>query len=170
MSEQQIEINLAPQILEAYLESNRLATEAKGRASEAVTKAVECGHLLNQQKESLKHGGWLNWLDDNVPQISEWTARRYMALAKRAHVPDLNDAATVRQAYLATGIIPTPAGKEPAAPDPNKPWVKFTRHLDGFRLWFNTRIEEDPLDTWPEDSRRVLKNELKWFVQLYKQL
>jgi hypothetical protein len=39
-------------------------------------------------------------------------------------------------------------------PDPNKPWVKFTRYLDGFRLWFNRRTEEDPLNTWPEDSRR----------------
>lgn len=170
MSDQQIEINLASQILEAFRESNRLADEAKGYASEAVAKAIECGQLLLQQKAALKHGGWLDWLDTNLSEINERTARRYMALAKRTHVTDLNDASTVRQAYLATGIIPTAPEKESTPPDPNKPWVRFTRFLDGFRLWFNKRIDSDPLDNWPTESRRVLKNELRWFAELYERL
>jgi hypothetical protein len=165
-----LQINLAPQIRAAFNESNRLATEAKGIASEAVAKAIECGQLLIQQKESLGHGSWLDWLTANIPEITDRTARRYMALAKRTHVSDLNDTATVRQAYLATGIIPAPEEKPATSPDPNKPWVRFTRFLDGFRLWFNKRIDDDPLATWPEDSRRVLKNELKWFAELYARL
>ncbi len=170
MSDQQLQLHLATQILEAYRESNRLAEEAKGVASGAVAKALECGQLLLRQKESLGHGSWLEWLDANVPEMTEWTARRYMALAKRAHVPDLKDAATVRQAYLATGIIPSDPVKEPGPPDPNKPWVKFIKPLDAFRLWYQKRIEQGGIDTWPEDSRRILKNELRWIVQLYKRL
>lgn len=169
MSEE-IQINLTEQIREAFQDANRLATNARGVASEAVAKAIHCGQLLLQQKESLGHGSWLQWLDANVPEISEWTARRYMALAKRAHVSDLNDTATVRQAYLATGILPSPAATEAGPPDPNKPWVRYVRFLDGFRLWFNRRVDTDPLDTWPENARRVLKNELRWFAELYERL
>lgn len=169
MSEQ-LQINLTEQIRQAFAEANRLAGDARTVASEAIAKALECGRLLIQQKESLGHGSWLDWLDANVPEISRWTARRYMSLAKGAHVPHLNDAASVRQAYLAAGIIPQPEEKAPAPPDPNKPWVKFTRYLDGFRLWFNRRVDEDPLDSWPEDARRVLKNELRWFAELYTKL
>jgi len=169
MSEQ-LQINLASQIREAYQNANRLATDARAVASDAIAKALECGQLLIQQKESLGHGSWLEWLDANVPEITDRTARRYMALAKRTHVSVLNDTATVRQAYLATGIIPSPEEKAPAPPDPNKPWVRFTRFLDGFRLWFNKRVDDDPLDSWPEDSRRILKNELRWFAELYARL
>ena len=169
MSEE-LQINLTEQIREAFRDANRLATDARAVASEAVAKAIQCGQLLLQQKESLGHGSWLEWLDANLPEITDRTARRYMALAKRTHVSDLNDTATVRQAYLATGIIPEPEEKTPTPPDPNKPWVRFTRFLDGFRLWFNKRVEDDPLDSWPEDSRRVLKNELRWFADLYERL
>jgi len=169
MSEE-LKINLAEQIREAFRDANRLATDARAVASDAVAKAIQCGQLLLQQKESLGHGSWLEWLDTNVPEISEWTARRYMALAKRAHVPDLNDAATVRQAYIATGILPSPAEPEAGPPDPNKPWVRYVRFIDGFRLWFNKRMDENPLDTWPEDARRVLKNDIRWIAELYGRL
>lgn len=169
MSEQ-LQINLASQIREAYQNANRLATDARAVASEAIAKALECGQLLIQQKESLGHGSWLEWLDSNLPEISDRTARKYMSLAKRNHGSDLTDAASLRQAYLATGIIPSPEEKNPTPPDPNKPWVRFTRFLDGFRLWFNKRVDDDPLDSWPEDSRRVLKNELRWFAELYERL
>lgn len=169
MSEE-IQINLAEQIRQTFVEANRLAGDARAVAYDAIAKALECGRLLIQQKESLGHGSWLDWLDSNVPEISDRTARKYMALAKRNHGSDLNDTASLRQAYLATGIIPEPNEKPVATPDPNKPWVKFTRYLDGFRLWFNRRMDEDPLDSWPEDSRRVLKNELRWFAELYARL
>lgn len=175
MSDEQIQLNLAPAILETYRDATRLADEARGVASAAVAKAIECGQLLIRQKETLGHGSWLDWLDANVPEISRWTARRYMALAKGAesngaHVPHLADATSVRQAYIATGIIPTNPEKEPLPPDPNAPWVRYVRFIDGFRLWFNRRMEEDPLETWPENSRRVLKNDLRWIAELYARL
>jgi hypothetical protein len=187
MSEK-IQMNLASQILDAYREANQLAEQTKNYASQAIAKAIECGTLLTRQKESLGLGSWLEWLNIHLPEISDSTARRYMRLAKTAkalpnssqtpenqspdqsHVTDLFNAATLRQAYIAAGILPMPENKGDMSPDPNKPWVRFTRYLDGFRLWFNKRMDEDPLDTWPENSRRVLKNELKWFAELYERL
>jgi len=166
----ELQINLAEQIRTVFQEANKLAENARGTASDAITKALECGQLLIQQKESLGHGSWLEWLDANLPEMTDRTARKYMALAKRNHGSDLTDAATLRKAYLAAGIIPSPAEKAPRPIDPNKPWVRFTKLLDAFRLWFNKRIDDDPLETWPDDSRRILKNELKWFAELYQRL
>lgn len=167
---QELQINLAEQIRKAFRDANRIAADARTVASEAVAKAIQCGQLLLEQKAALGHGSWLEWLDANVPEIGDRTARKYMALAKRNYDSDLTDSASLRQAYLATGIIPAPEEKAPSPPDPNKPWVRFTRYLDGFRLWFNRRVEDDPLESWPEDSRRVLKNELRWFADLYEHL
>ena len=171
MTTEQLELNLAPQIIEAFKICNGLATEAKEYASEAVAKAVECGQLLLRQKESLVHGGWLNWLDNNVPEMSDRTAQRYMALAKKtSHVSFLDDASTMRQAYIATGILPKPVEKEVGPPDPNAPWVKFIRPLEAFRLWYQRRIKQGDIDTWDVNGRRVLKNELKWIADLYERL
>ena len=185
---EQININLASQIRQTYVEANALAEKAKGYASEAVAKAIECGQLLLQQKQALGHGSWLEWVSENLVDISYETLARYMRVAKAVRnaqlpssagegggsklspVTNLENAQTLKHAYIALGILPSPASKGDEPPDPNKPWVRFTRYLDGFRLWFNKRMDEDPLDTWPEDSRRVLKNELKWFAELYGRL
>lgn len=166
----EIVVNLAEQINLAFEQSVALASQAKDQAATAVTKAFECGQLLLQQKAALKHGGWIEWLDANCPQIGERTARKYMSLAKRNHGSDLNDAATLRQAYLACGIIqetPKPAAKEPS---PETPWVKFVKPLDAFRLWFNTRVEQSPMEEWGEDALRVLSKELQWFVNLHAEI
>ena len=179
----QIQINLSEQILQVHAEATTIAEKAKGFASEAIAKAIECGQLLIQQKAALGHGSWIDWIAKNLKGMSRMTVSKYMRLAKSVEaLPDTKnggsnvnhglhslDAPTLRQAYIAAGILPQPETKQ-EAPDPNKPWVRFTRFLDGFRLWFNKRIDDDPLATWPEDSRRVLKNELKWFAELYARL
>lgn len=178
----QLELNLASQIRETYTESIRLAQEAKNYVSDAVVKAVECGRLLIQQKEGLQHGGWLDWVHDNLSDISYETLARYMRVAKSinelqgkeangdlSHVTNLENPSSLRQAYIALGILPQPKPKD-ETPDPQKPWVKYVKFLDGFRLWFNKRVDQSPLDDWPDDARRVLKNELKWFAELYETL
>ncbi len=182
---EQLELNLAPQIRDAYNESVHLAVDAKERASLAVTKAIECGQLLLQQKQSLGHGSWLEWVDQNLQGISYETLARYMRVAKAASqqltapaadansnlspVTNLENAPTLKQAYIALGILPMPVEKS-NKPDPNKGWVKYVRFIDGFRLWFNKRMEDDPLDTWPENARRILKNDLRWIAELYQRL
>lgn len=165
----EIVVNLAEQINRSFEESVALATQAKDQATTAINKALECGQLLLQQKAALKHGGWLEWLDANCPQLNERIARRYMALAKRTHESDLNDATTLRQAYLACGIIHEKP-KTPNKPNPETPWVKFVKPLDAFRLWFNTRSEQSPMEEWGEDALRVLSNELQWFVNLHAEI
>lgn len=169
--------NLASRINETYAEAAALAADAKDKTVAAVEKALECGRLMLQQKEALQkctgkdRCGWIDWLSANCPQIGEATARRYMALAKRSHViAYLEDCSTLRQAYLATGILKPSPKAEPTAPTAQTPWVRYTKPLDSFRLWYNSRVENEPMDRWDEDLLRLLGKELQWFVNLYNEI
>ena len=94
-----------------------------------------------------------------------------MALAKRSHVSGyLEDCSTLRQAYLATGIIKDDPKPEASAPSAETPWVRYTKPLDAFRHWYNSRVEDEPMDRWDEDMLRILGKELQWFVNLYTEI
>jgi hypothetical protein len=162
-------LNLAPEINAAFSEASATAATATLNARQAVARALECGRLLNLQKDALPHGAWQDWLAAHCPVISAPTARRYMRLAKQSHEGVLENAAGLRQAYLATGVLPesTRTRREPNANDPT---VSFVRGLDHFRRWFHQRTDELPLDRWTPEARRLLRNELTWFKKLHDRL
>lgn len=178
---EQLELNYAPQILFAHTEAARLADFAKDYAAQAVTRAVECGGLLLEQKAKVANGSWADWLARHLPDVPPETLARYMRAAKLSllvsqpvgsddttpvALPDAQN----KQALIALGIIPSPENKRSSLLDPQRGWVRYTRFLDGFRKWFNKRIEDEPLDTWDEQPRRLLKNELRWIAELYQRL
>ncbi len=165
-----LSIDLSASINAAFAAARTAADSATNEARHAITAAVQCGDLLTRQKASVPHGTWLDWLATHCPDISTETARRYMRLANRSQVTDLTDAASLRQAYLATGILPSPPAPEPSLPDAETPVITFTRGLDQFRRWYHRRTDELPLAKWTPEARRLLRNELAWFVKLHADL
>jgi hypothetical protein len=63
-------------------EIERADSKFRRSAEQAATAAVEAGNKLIEAKELIPHGGWAQWLADNVPAMSERTARRYMQTAR----------------------------------------------------------------------------------------
>lgn len=165
-----LSIDLSASINAAFATARTAADCATNEARAAITAAVQCGDLLTRQKASVPHGTWLDWLAAHCPDISAETARRYMRLSKRSQVTDLTDATSLRQAYLATGVLPEPPPRDNDNPDANAPVVTFTRGLDQFRRWFHRRTEEKPLAKWTPEARRLLRNELSWFKKLHDDL
>ena len=53
-------------------------------AETAVQRALYCGCLLLREKEEGKHGNFLAWIEENLPEISIRTAQRWMECAQRA--------------------------------------------------------------------------------------
>lgn len=163
-----LHVDLSAEINAAFHEARTTAAAATSSARQAVTRALECGRLLNLQKQSLPHGQWQPWLIRNCPEISVVTARRYKRLAKRSHDHSLETASGLRQAYLATGVLPeSPRERTRNAHDPT---VSFIRGLDQFRRWYHQRTDELPLEQWTPEARRLLRNELAWFKKLHDQL
>ncbi len=60
----------------------KAAREANEQARNAVGKAIYCGQLLNEIKDAIDHGDFLDAVEQNVPEISRVTAWRWMSAAR----------------------------------------------------------------------------------------
>jgi len=60
-------------------EITQLHNEIGGYLKMSLEKAIRIGELLVEQKNSLKHGGFISWVKDNLP-FTDRTARNYMGL------------------------------------------------------------------------------------------
>lgn len=165
-----LSIDLALAINAAFATAQTLAGSAREKAQHSIVAAIDCGRLLERQKGSLPHGAWTDWLAENCPEISVRTAQRYIRLSKTTHVSFFNDAHSLRQAYLATGVLPEPAPREAVQPDANTPVIQFTKGLDQFRRWYHRRTDDTPVAKWTPEARRLLRQELTWFKNLYDDL
>lgn len=96
---------LAKRIKDHYQSADRLVATAKEKANEAITEVLLCGKALSEAKALVGHGGWLKWLKKNCKGVSARTAQKYMKLSNTNHGSDLIGAFSVRQAYIAAGII-----------------------------------------------------------------
>lgn len=188
----QTRLSIASKINELYTQAELFSKQAKDTASQAISFAVECGKLLNNQKKAVGHGAWLGWLKENCPNISERTAQKYMRLSRKVceledssktnadsdlptvsseNVSKLFDGSpkTLTQAYIAAGVIP-----EPKKPETNasvfEATITFTRHIDALVLWYKKRTEYDPIENWQPNIRGLLINELRPWVKIYNEL
>jgi hypothetical protein len=89
---------------------------AYGKAREALEHARRAGELLLEAKARAGHGGWLGWLQANVP-FSERTAQGYMRLARQWDALQ-GKSATVADLGLREALALLAAPAEPTTPDP----------------------------------------------------
>lgn len=91
-------------------------TDALASASMAIINAWTCGSALIIAKLQLDHGEFTTWVENKFSKIplSLRTAQRYMQIAKKyeslEHLIESNP--TLRQAYIACGILPEPPESE----------------------------------------------------------
>src|ERR1700693_2065541 len=101
--EQDEQAAVIPEEAEAVMDSYRIAqgfaSQGKEFAGKAVAEALRCGAMLLALKASMKHGRWMKYREDYLPQISVDNAKRWMQLAKSGRALDLKDASSLRQAY-----------------------------------------------------------------------
>jgi len=116
-------------LLEAIQARSRRAEEFAGSALNsaalALANAWACGKLLLAAKEKLGRGDFGQWRDKNLApaRIGERTTQRYMRLAEV--FTDVRDllawSPTLRQAYIACGILPAPELGDGAGDDKGSP-------------------------------------------------
>ncbi|OJU97812.1 MAG: hypothetical protein BGO12_04460 [Verrucomicrobia bacterium 61-8] len=84
--------NLASQIRDAATtveECERIGLEALKRSR--VSAAINAGKLLLEAKARLPHGQWETWLRENVSELFQSTACRWMKLAEEPKLSELTD-------------------------------------------------------------------------------
>jgi hypothetical protein len=113
--------DLAPDAFERRQQlTHEVRKHAAGARSEKlhpvkVSHAVECGRALSQLKELLRHGEWDRWVEEHCA-LSRATANRYMRLA--SHSDRLTRYMSIREAYIAAGVIHPRQSDAAPAPTP----------------------------------------------------
>ena len=82
-----------------------------------VRHAVQCGKALAKLKKLLGHGGWTHWVEEKCG-VNRMTANRYMRLASGAGL--LTGDMTIREAYIAAGVINPRQPRSKGRPAPTK--------------------------------------------------
>jgi hypothetical protein len=102
-------------------QATRSARDAVTAGALGIVSAWACGKLLNEAKDKRFRGDFGSWRKQNFGDdvMSERTSQRYMKLARECNdVRDLlNMGASLRQAYVACGVLPEPPEREPVEKD-----------------------------------------------------
>jgi hypothetical protein len=134
------------------------------RATDTIKTAVECGQWLSLARQNVPHGEWFAWLRVNFPRLSTATARRYVLLFNRiGHVHDMPnpDYATLRQAYLISGVVKEPVSQLTKQEQETEAQVTIPVALPSALLPFtrwHKRVYQEQL---PNASRHQLEEWLK---------
>jgi Protein of unknown function (DUF3102) len=96
---------LSREIRRDYESLQQLVERTRQSCNAVIAETILLGNKLAEAKRLVGHGNWSEWLAKHCSEISVWTARRYMRLSKRAHVPLLENHKSLRRAYLDVGII-----------------------------------------------------------------
>ncbi len=141
---------------------------AREHANAALEAAIETGCYLNEVKRRIEKGKWGDWMKKHCPNLKQATAYRYMGLARKlSHVINGKTDMTIRQAYLACGILPDapPAKKQPPDLDHTPAFApadilaqvrSATQHLQTFEdLPFET-LDSSTLDQMTDEWRTMI--------------
>jgi hypothetical protein len=153
-------------------ELKKLIEEADGHASSAVGFAgvrikicARIGHTLKEYKKQVGHGHWLQWLQENLQELTDRTARKWMKLAEAVEQGklDLDNAKSVRQAYILAGILPEP---EESPSNHSSDAVSYLVHLDRFE----TEMRNIDIAQLSLTQRETLRQRLQPVATLYAKL
>lgn len=180
------DIEIIPSETEIIARINELHTEivsqvsfAKIQATKAIELTVECGRLLIERKKNAGHGKWEEWVNTNC-KFNTVTAWRYMRLSQKiaiqdntsnlSHIKDLtlDSPKTLRQAYIATGILPESIKSESSSGDDST--VSYIRHIDFIISWFNNLTKIKQVEDWSFVERQAVIKDLSPIMEIYKLL
>jgi hypothetical protein len=168
---QELESTLVAKIIETYDESVRLAGMAKEHALQAIQKVIECGQYLIEAKTSVGHGRWYAWYDNHIANRNHGsdftirTATKYMRLAETP-ADQLKDAYSIRQAYIAAGILEQGGGHSNHInrdPDGTN-WISI---LSGFTIKVEQLFDRRPIHEWQESDRQLFIERARPVVKRY---
>ena len=158
------------EIRSAVREALALRDETMALVKRSVAAVARAGALLNRAKAAHQHGDFMAWVKANVLEISYETATRWMKLALFAetHPKQLDEAATVRQAYILAGILPEPESNSGGGGTSGGD--AYLTYLVRSATHITARLSQRPITEWPVEDRRVLRERLEPLVKIYQQL
>jgi hypothetical protein len=124
----------------------RLHSEVVGHLRQSLEKAIRIGQLLSEQKEALKHGEFIPWLESNIP-FTDRTARNYMKVYRERDRLKTETISDLKGAYA---LLASPQ-EESFNPDE---WFKAIKEANNI---FFQNLPEYRIDTEPGGVFWLLK-------------
>lgn len=155
-------------VLALHSKAIQCADETRTLAGKAISCAIEAGKILLKEKES-RRGEFLLWLQTEIAsasnstkefisadKFSQATAYRYMKIARFDQEHPDQTFSTIKEYYVATGIMPPPESQP-----------LEDRERPTFTLRFRTT---KPLNEWPQSERLEFLEMAKPIVDQYQEL
>ena len=157
------------EICDAVKEAIAAEDQAKGAVAHLIRTKIVAGQMLAQKRDSMEHGDWTEWCESVLP-ISYATANRWIGLAKFAqtHGADLDDAKSVRHAYVLAGLLPE--AQSGSGGGSSQSDDAYLTDLVRTHTRLSAQLAKRPLVQWPADQLRILRDRLKPLVDLYVEL
>lgn len=131
----------------AVIEIHRLHTEILSHARTSLDKAIRIGELLIRLKDTLKHGEWHQWIEDNAP-FSRKTSDRYVFVFENREELKKVNVTLLTDAYSIMLSKSNGDGNQPPQlhePNFHSQFVKIKQTGIGL---FNHWIQRRPLRQW----------------------
>lgn len=122
-------------------------------------------HRVTRSAFSRQVVDWIDLLNLSQPRGCR------SALARKSHRQARIAYVERKRSQPIVSPVVKPGKRRNRYPSPAEdPTVVYVRGLDSFRLWFQRRTRNRPLNQWTPDARRFLLKELAWFVKLHERL
>jgi hypothetical protein len=146
----------------------------KKHAELALRAAIETGHYLEESARKSKKGEWGAWLVKHCPGLARSTAHKYRTLARNvSHVRHGVPMQTLRQAYIAVGLVPRPSQESKTSPDltdaPSVTPANFLAGLKASRGFLQT-VKGMPLEKMEPEFLKELSDELSQLIAVCSEM
>lgn len=155
------------QVKEACAQAKDALDQAMGAVALSIEKILRAGALLRRQQELVPEGEWMGWIEANLSvcyrTVRNWIKLAYFADRKSV---DLENAQTVRQAYVLAGLLPEPGSATAGSPPPGAYLIQVAR----VQRSIEAEIAAKPLKDWAPAEKQILRDRLEPFVRIFHQL
>lgn len=151
---EQLELSIVEKIESTYREATTLAAFAAKKGKEAILKARECGQYLIEARENAPHKKLKPWLMSHVTFMNYETACRWVRLAETP-LEELENSLSVRQAYIAAGILPESKNTTSGATNRDPDGTNWIGVLDRLTISVEKIFDSRPVSTWQESERNM---------------
>lgn len=153
--------------LSAVEEINQLHSEILGDCETIKEKAIRIGELLTLAKNVLKHGEWLEWIENNCP-FSDQQARNYMRVFDRRDDPKFKHCLNISDIYMDNGSSEdTKQLQRLHEPNFHSQAVRLRQNLVAL---FNHHLQRRPLKVWHTEEIYDLLCSLRPMTEICSQL
>ena len=173
MTNKEVGLALADQINETYSTYTSLTGDVLNLALQIENGRIKLGTLLIEAKAVVGHGNFTRWIQEHCKDISERSARNYMAFSKANKgqpLKSLDELREYQKLLIRLGLKEPTEGHGIQQLHHFNAFAAFTKAIQKTSQTISEIFEKKPLPEWSDDDKAQLKAQLEPLNDLYYEL